>query len=337
VLDAFWDSKGYISADEYRRFCNSTVPLARLTQRVWTAGNTFSAQLELAHFGPSPLEEMPVYWRVVDRRGQTRASGEFDPRSYPVGNNSPIGTVSFPLDATSQAEALKLVVGLGPDPSNRRAFSRSVRRARQIVGLDQRPIENDWDFWVYPQAVPTHPSPNVLVTDRLSNELFDHLTNGGDVLLVPPTHSIANSVQLGFSPIFWNTAWTDNQLPHTLGILCNPNHPALLHFPTEFHTNWQWWDLISSGAATVMDDLPPGLRPVVQVVDDWFKNRKLGLIFEARLGQGRLVFTSLDLRSHLDQRPVARQMLHSLLRYMDSRAFNPSQEITPDHLARLLQ
>ena len=30
VLDAFWDSKGYVTAGEFRRFCGSTVPLARL-------------------------------------------------------------------------------------------------------------------------------------------------------------------------------------------------------------------------------------------------------------------------------------------------------------------
>ena len=35
VLDAFWDSKGYISAEEYSRFCGPVVPLARLPKMVW--------------------------------------------------------------------------------------------------------------------------------------------------------------------------------------------------------------------------------------------------------------------------------------------------------------
>ena len=30
VLDAFWDSKGIVSAEEFRRFCAPVVPLARL-------------------------------------------------------------------------------------------------------------------------------------------------------------------------------------------------------------------------------------------------------------------------------------------------------------------
>lgn len=30
MLDAFWDSKPYFSANEFKRFCNSTVPLIRM-------------------------------------------------------------------------------------------------------------------------------------------------------------------------------------------------------------------------------------------------------------------------------------------------------------------
>ena len=36
----------------------------------------------------------------------------------------------------------------------------------------------------------------------------------------------------------------------------------------------------------ILDDLPPELRPTVQVIDDWFTNRRLGLVFEAQGGQG---------------------------------------------------
>ena len=40
VLDPFWDDKGYVTAEEYRRFCNRTVPLARLSKRVFTTDET---------------------------------------------------------------------------------------------------------------------------------------------------------------------------------------------------------------------------------------------------------------------------------------------------------
>ena len=51
MLDAFWETKGYVTAEEFRRFCNTTVPLARLTDRVLTTADTLSVPVEVAHFG----------------------------------------------------------------------------------------------------------------------------------------------------------------------------------------------------------------------------------------------------------------------------------------------
>ena len=83
--------------------------------------------------------------------------------------------------------------------------------------------------------------------------------------------------------------------------------------------------VITKSRFMVLDKFAPRLRPIVQVIDDWNTNRKLGLLFEAKLGRGKLLVCSIDLRSNLNTRPVARQMLYSLLRYMDSDSFNPEE------------
>ena len=144
-------------------------------------------------------------------------------------------------------------------------------------------------------------------------------------------------VAVGFSSIFWNTAWTGRQPPHTLGILCDPQNPALADFPTDYHSNWQWWYLISRAGAMILDDLPEDLRPTVQVIDDWVTNRQLALVFEAKLGAGKLIVCSFDLTNGLEQNPVARQMLSSLLRYMDSRHFKPSVTLTAAQIKSLIE
>jgi len=138
---------------------------------------------------------------------------------------------------------------------------------------------------------------------------------------------VASDVQIGFSSIFWNTAWTRGQAPHTLGILCDPKHPVFAQFPTEGHTNWQWWELIHGSAAMVLDPMPPGLRPLVQPIDTWFEARRLGLLFEARVEGGKLMVASMDLTGGLDRRVVARQLRHSVLAYMASERFNPVLEV----------
>jgi hypothetical protein len=144
-------------------------------------------------------------------------------------------------------------------------------------------------------------------------------------------------VALGFSSVFWNTAWTRNQPPHTLGILCDPAHPVFAAFPTEYHSNWQWWDLIHGAAAMVVDRLPRDLFPLVQPIDTWFENRRLSLLFEARVSGGKLMVASMDLTTDLDARPAARQLRHSILRYMGSPAFDPARVVAPEEIVALMR
>jgi hypothetical protein len=153
------------------------------------------------------------------------------------------------------------------------------------------------------------------------------LSSGGKVLLTLPAERIATKRVLGFSSIFWNTSWTDNQAPHTLGILCDPQHPIFASFPTEAHSNWQWWELIHGAATMELDGSFAEVQPLVQVVPDWYDPKKLALVFEARIGGGRLLVTSIDLASNLEHRHAARQFRRSLLQYMAGDRFRPSAEV----------
>jgi hypothetical protein len=180
-----------------------------------------------------------------------------------------------------------------------------------------------------------------MVVEELNEQARAALDAGGKVFLMIPPNRVKppakDPVLLGFSSIFWNTAWTRRQAPTTLGILCDPKHPALAAFPTDFHSNWQWWYLIRRAGAMVLDDLPAGLRPTVQVIDDWFTARKLGLVFEAKVGRGSLLVCSMDLKRDLDQDPVARQLRASLLQYMAGPRFRPSVALSPDQVRGLVK
>jgi hypothetical protein len=207
------------------------------------------------------------------------------------------------------------------------------------VGFEGTAFENDWDVWVYLPRVDTAVPKGVVLARSLDEATEAHLRDGGRVvLLIPPDRvrgDALGKVELGFSSIFWNTAWTSRQAPHTLGVLLDPKHPALAAFPTEGHSNWQWWYLVSRAGAMILDGLPRELRPTVQVIDDWFTNRRLGLVFEARVGRGRLLVTSIDLERDVETNPVARQMRHSLLRYAASDRFAPAVEVTADAVRAL--
>jgi hypothetical protein len=314
VLDPFWESKGYVTPEQFRRFCNSTVPLARMEKRYWKASETFKADIDIAHFGAAPIENAAAAWKVVDEAGKVLASGKLPAKTVPVGNGTSLGTVEVPL-----------------------ANAAPAKRHALVVGIEGTPFENDWDVWVFADAVEAAPPADVLIAESLDEAALARLKAGGKVLLLAPPATVKSSVAIGFSSVFWNTAWTHNQPPHTLGILCDPKHPAFAAFPAEGWSNWQWWELVTGSAAMILNDLPAELRPLVQPIDTWFEARRLGLLVEAKVGGGKLMVCSMNLAKDLDRRIVARQMRRSVLDYMAGASFAPKVALAPEQVAALFK
>lgn len=139
-----------------------------------------------------------------------------------------------------------------------------------------------------------------------------------------------------FTPVFWNQVWARGQQPETLGLLVRDHHPALAAFPTRSHSDWQWHEVAIRSRPIVMDRLPP-LPVIVQPIDDWNRHRRLALVFEAAVGQGHIVATSVGFSGNLDERPVARQLRHSLLTYLAGKPPLPAAGVTVDQLKTLLR
>ena len=313
VLNPFWREKGYVTSSEYSKFCNSIVPLVRFPKMIYLNNEDLIVPVEAAQFKYSNLANVTATWRVKDASDRVLFEGKLPKTNIPAGNNRMLGAIKLSLSSITDAQKLNLSVAINE-------------------------FENSWDFFVYPAILPAE-SQQVIIKQALDAEAIKFLNEGSSVLLTFPKGTIKSEfggdIQIGFSSIFWNTAWTHGQAPTTLGILCNPSHPALKHFPTEYHSNWQWWDGMSHSNALVLDSISPGLQPIVRVIDDWVTSRSLGLIFECRVGKGKLIVSSIDLASSLEQRPEARQLRYSILQYMESDAFNPANKIELEKITRL--
>lgn len=315
VLNPFWKEKGYVTGKEFSRFCNTTVPLARFPKMIFQQDDVLRIPIEAAHFGEKPLKNIIPAWTITNPSGDVVFSGSLSKTTIPIGSNFSLGEITQPLSNISKASQFTLTVFLGD-------------------------YQNSWDFFVYPSYIPPADN-NVLITGELDEKAISVLNNGGKVLLTFKSGSVrpdkGGAVAVGFSSIFWNTAWTRGQPPHTLGILCNPDHPALKAFPTDYYSNWQWWDAMSHSNAIMLDSVAKGLQPIVRIVDDWATNRSLGLIFEATVAKGKLLVSSVDLLDQKESRPEARQLLLSLENYMNSDDFNPSAVVDPKKIKSLIQ
>lgn len=302
VLDPFWDTKGYVTDAEYSMFCNSTVPLARIEKLTWKGGETFKADVEVSHFEQNPTKDAAIEWKITDKSGKVYKNGSMK-ADLPVTNCIKVGQIEFATNEITEASQLTLTVAI---PSKK--------------------AENSWNFWVYPE-VKTDPA-DIYITNKLDAKAKQTLANGGKVMLSLDRGAIkpemGGNVQVGFSSIFWNTAWTRGQAPHTLGIYCDPQSPALSKFPTDYHSDYQWWDVVSKADAMNLDSFPLELTPTIYLVDDWFTNRKLALAFEANVDKGKLLVTSVDFATDIASRPAAAQLKHSMVEYMKSPNFTPA-------------
>ncbi|WP_299063258.1 sugar-binding domain-containing protein [uncultured Polaribacter sp.] len=316
VLDAFWDEKGYITPEEFKQFSGKTVPLARLEKRTFENRETLSATIEIAHFGEKALQSVTPKWTFTNPDGSIFSEGELKTTNIPLGNGIQLGLINQSFKKITKAQKLTLSIAVNE-------------------------FKNSWDVWVYPNEKSIiETTKNYKVANRLDKKTMAYLKNGGSVLLnitkgdITPEYG--GEIGIGFSSIFWNTSWTKEQKPHTLGIFCDPKHPALADFPTEYHSNWQWWDAMSHSNAIIFDQIPE-INPIVRVIDDWFKNRKAALLFEAKVGKGKLLFSGIDLHTNLEERLEAKQLLYSLENYVSSDAFNPKIDLKEKQLKQMLK
>ena len=202
------------------------------------------------------------------------------------------------------------------------------------LSIKDTPYSNEWDIWVYPQMA-SPAAPTDVVVCRQWDDAHRALAEGKTVAFFPQKFKFAQALPDRFLPVFWSPVWFPAQKPNTMGILCDQRHPALAQFPTEDHTDWQWWDLLQDSCSIVLDETPADYRPIVQVMDNFARNHKLGNLFEARVGQGRLLACTINMVDNLDRRPAARQLSSSLTAYAASGKFRPSHELTLATLDKL--
>ena len=332
ILDALWGEKGYITAHEWRQFCAPTTPLAKMDRFVYTDGDTLQATIELSHFGETPLTNATFIYNIRNKNGQVLHIQRQTMKEVPIGGQIPMGDVSYELQATNDvAQQLTLEVRLTDCDQYR------LRRTQGDGTLERNyPIHevvNSWDLWVYPQRELTgYEDADLMITDTLNQAAIDLLNRGGKVLL-----TAAGQIKYGagivqhFVPTFWNTSWFKMRPPHTVGSWIDSAHPLFQHFPTDSYTSLQWWELTNRAQCMMTGHIQGQFNSIVQPIDTWFLSRRLSSLFEARVGKGRLIMTSLDVRNHIN-RPVARELMNALLAYMQSDDFRPAQEVTIEQI-----
>ena len=320
ILDAFMEPKGLCTEREWRQWCAPVVPLLVADRYCFTNEEGINAWIQVANYSGTSLNGKTLRWEV---------SG-----------TDPIASGEFKLPST---EGLFTAGELKVDLS---AFNKPTKLQLSLCIEDTEyfgvPYHNTYDLWVYPVwSDLSKLESQVTVTTKLDGIAISQLEKGKSVLLMPE----ATDLCVGglFLTDYWNyrmfkTISENNKKtvsPGTLGILTDPKHPIFKSFPTEEHTNWQWFPVIKASHPMMLDNTGKDYRPIVQVIDNIERNHKLGLIFEFAVGNGKLLVCMADLESATSY-PEGRAFYRSVLEYMVSDDFAPKTHITLDDFRKLM-
>ena len=318
LLDPFYDTRGYVEAPEFRKFCNKTVVLAKIKKRVLTSTDTLNTAIVIYNYSGAPVNAEAIVWEIRDQKDNIVHTGKLPGRVFPKSDLTNAGYFRYPVKDLKASAKYKL-----------------------IVSVKGTPILNDWDFWIFPTKVEEVPTNNLVISKKIDENVFKALKEGKTVVVFGNQDSTRGALPICFSGYYWSTFGMNGGESSAMSLLCNPSHPLFDFFPSDMQTNWQWWDILTRTHPMILNEyqgahpFPFTYKPTIQLIDSWLINRKLAALIEGKVENGKIIITSMDLSNDLDSRPAARQLRYSLLKYATSAAFNPTAVFTEDMIKDL--
>lgn len=340
-FDYFWQPKG-VSPEEGREL-NSAVLLMidpDIGDRTMWTGTPKRIQVSLSNYGGQDIVDGQVRW-TLNSEGRALSGGVLSGIQAPTGSVRSVGEfVAGPLTLDS-ARKLELVLELTAESTrstnrwNFWAFPREGR-AQPPEGTVVSDVRWAGIHRLYPSIEPlqgpVHPS-KLLITSRLDAQAMQLLEAGGRVWLMAGREQFESGGDAAFLPASGGAQ----------GTLLR-KHPALEGFPHDGYCDLQFFNLLEGAWNLNLDRWPQSLVPIaggLRTTASFLAKQKplskTGYIVEARVGQGRLLVTTLRLRDHLDEAyPEAMYLFDRLLRYSTGSRFDPQTEVDAGQLKRLL-
>lgn len=342
VLNARMEEKGIISSREWRGFCAPTVALAVLPQFVYEQGDTLHGELLISHYGAQPLRGAVLNVMITE-----------------AGKSAKNRAVKFLFDADYPQKILANGVHTAgefdvefPGENEFREYLLTLTLSWQDGGLINR---NTYILYSYPkknrlQELVKNLQENgegillckasLLYATTSASEAERLLKQGQRVLFFP--QKIEKSVPGTFCTDFWCypmfraiSESVNRPLPiGTLGLNIRKDHPALRYFGSHTYSTPQWYDIVTESDAAVLDGT--ALHPIVQTIDNFERDHKLGTIFEAKCMGGNLLVCTARLPQIADS-VAAQNLYESLVNYADSEEFAPQEELTEEEFAKIFK
>lgn len=311
----------FAKPERFAEFFKESMPLVKLPRYTYEIGERLVAQVEVANFGKNEIAGEAVFSielrkcaSNVEKKGDKEqqnakascttenvvslAGGSLGTAHCPAGGYTSVGTIDIPLDFVDKSSALTLTVNVGGCTSS-------------------------YPLWVYERVTPVCPE-NVYETRVFDEKTKDILRQGGRVFLAPDAdkENLPASIKTQFTTDFWSVG-TFAEQEGGMGQLIDAAHPVFRDFPTDKHTDWQWWAMAAKRAII----LPRTMKAIVTEMDSYAFLRPMAQLIEFNCMGGKVLLSTMEL--HRSQGyPEARALLNSIYKYMSGNDFAPQQELS---------
>ncbi len=316
ILDAFMDSKGHVTPKEWAGYCSDRILLAQFKKYVYRAGETFQADMAIRYYNPEKLIGKELHYELVENDTTVREGSVAIPDE--AFDLVQLGTVSFDF----------------PDCKESTMYHLNLT----VPGTDMANTYELYGFPVLTTEVPAsgtiieHGAHPVHVTADFAEA--ESLLQEGKRVLYLPTET-AQSLEGFYCTDFWCypmfrdiCEWMKKPVAvGTMGLLIREDHPSLSSFATHKYATPQWYKIVSHSDCVILDDATDKTyRPIVQMVDNFERNHKLGIIMEGTVGEGKLFICTSRL-SEVASYPEIQCFTKSILDYVTSDAFAPKDAL----------
>jgi Glycosyl hydrolases family 2, sugar binding domain/Glycosyl hydrolases family 2 len=316
--DAFYDAKPYVNPQSVRCWNGPTVLLACIKKRILTTSDNLEASIEISHYQKKNILLNDLTAVLKTEEGNVLKKWNFKHIEFSQGSAQKIDTILYPLKNITAP--VKLILTLESKENE---------------------LENEWNLWVFPDVKPLDFPASIIITHQWDKNTEKELSLGKTVLLLPKIDSLKGHLPVCFTNHYWTSFGENEGQSSASGVLIDNTHPLFRTFPTESHTNWQWWDLLTNCQPFILDSYntknpwPKTYRPIVQPIDSWKINRKLALVAEVKMGKGKMIICSIDIETDIQNRPASKEFRKCLIKYLLSSEFDPQTEVSFENVKEI--
>ncbi len=317
MMNAFGQPKPYAFADPkaFSAFFGPTNLLFQTSKFCWTTDEDLTGNLLFSNYAQHTLEGK-IRYSLSYKDGALYCEGKTPACTFAQGELTNAAAVRIPLQEIKAPAQLTLEI--------------ACQGAR-----------NSYSLWVYPAGVQADES-GIYVTGSLDDTAAAVLQKGGRIFFSPEAarEALPKSIKGNFTTAFWSSMFTGENQPGTMGLLLDPDHPLFAAFPTDFYSDYQWWAMSGLGRPMnlegLRDEAGKAVAPIVKVLDGFAGLANLGLLFEAAVGEGRLMVSSMGLEQLQYTYPEARALRRAIIGYMQSDAFHPDFRVSISQIRELV-